>query len=45
MEESRQTLLDLSETANNMTRKMNPAAAPAAAAAAAPRRPPQQRRP
>jgi phospholipid/cholesterol/gamma-HCH transport system substrate-binding protein len=45
MEESRQTLLDLSETANNMTRKMNPAAAPAPAAAAAPRRPSQQKRP
>jgi phospholipid/cholesterol/gamma-HCH transport system substrate-binding protein len=45
MEESRQTLADLSETANNMTRKMNPAAAPAPAAAAAPRRPPQQKRP
>ena len=44
MEESRQTLLDLSETANNMTRKMNPAAAPAPAAAA-PRRPQQQKRP
>jgi phospholipid/cholesterol/gamma-HCH transport system substrate-binding protein len=43
MEESRQTLADLSETANNMTRKMNPVAAPAAAAA--PRRPSQQKRP
>jgi phospholipid/cholesterol/gamma-HCH transport system substrate-binding protein len=42
MEESRQTLSDLSEAANNMTRKMNPTAAPAAAA---PRRPPQQKRP
>jgi phospholipid/cholesterol/gamma-HCH transport system substrate-binding protein len=42
MEESRQTLLDLSEAANNMTRKMNPAAAPAPVA---PRRPPQQKRP
>ena len=42
MEESRQTLSDLSEAANNMTRKMNPAAAPAAVA---PRRPPQQKRP
>jgi phospholipid/cholesterol/gamma-HCH transport system substrate-binding protein len=45
MEESRQTLADLSEAANNMTRKMNPAAAPAPAAAVAPRRPPQQKRP
>jgi phospholipid/cholesterol/gamma-HCH transport system substrate-binding protein len=42
MEESRQTLSDISEAANNMTRKMNPTAAPAAAA---PRRPPQQKRP
>ena len=44
MEESRQTLSDISEAANNMTRKMNPTAAPVAAAVA-PRRPPQQKRP
>jgi phospholipid/cholesterol/gamma-HCH transport system substrate-binding protein len=42
MEESRQTLLDLSETANNMARKIDPASAPAAAP---PRRPQQQKRP
>jgi len=42
MEESRQTLSDISEAANNMTRKMNPTATPAAAA---PRRAPQQKRP
>jgi len=41
MEESRQTLIDISEAANNMTRKMNPAATPAAA----PQRRPQQKRP
>jgi phospholipid/cholesterol/gamma-HCH transport system substrate-binding protein len=39
LEESRQTLLDIGEVANNMTRKMDPAAA-----AGAPRRP-QQKRP
>jgi phospholipid/cholesterol/gamma-HCH transport system substrate-binding protein len=42
MEESRQTLSDIGEAANNMTRKMNPTAAPPAAA---PRRPLQQKRP
>jgi phospholipid/cholesterol/gamma-HCH transport system substrate-binding protein len=42
MEESRQTLLDLSETANAMARKIDPASAPAAAP---PRRAPQQKRP
>jgi phospholipid/cholesterol/gamma-HCH transport system substrate-binding protein len=43
MEESRQTLVDLSEAANNMTRKIAPGAAPAPAAA--PPRRPQQKRP
>jgi phospholipid/cholesterol/gamma-HCH transport system substrate-binding protein len=41
MEETRQTLLDVSEVANSMTRKIDPAAAPAAA----PPRRPQQKRP
>jgi phospholipid/cholesterol/gamma-HCH transport system substrate-binding protein len=42
MEDSRQTLLDLSEAANNMTRKIDPAAMPPSA----PRRPqPQPKRP
>jgi phospholipid/cholesterol/gamma-HCH transport system substrate-binding protein len=41
MEESRQTLLDISEAANNMTRKIDPAAMPPAA----PPRRPQQKRP
>ena len=40
MEESRQTLADLSETANNMTRKIDPAALPPPAP---PRRPQQKR--
>jgi hypothetical protein len=42
MEESHQTLLDISEAADNMTRKINPAALPPAAP---PRRPQQQKRP
>jgi phospholipid/cholesterol/gamma-HCH transport system substrate-binding protein len=41
MEESRQTLIDISEAANNMTRKIDPAALPAAAP---PRRAQQKRR-
>ena len=41
MEETRQTLLDVSEVANSMTRKIDPAAAPVAA----PPRRPQQKRP
>jgi phospholipid/cholesterol/gamma-HCH transport system substrate-binding protein len=41
LEETRQTLIDVSEVANNMTRKIDPAGVPAAAA---PRRP-QQKRP
>ncbi len=41
MEESHQTLLDISEAADNMTRKINPAAL----APAAPPRRPQQKRP
>jgi phospholipid/cholesterol/gamma-HCH transport system substrate-binding protein len=41
MEETRQTLLDVSEVANSMTRKIDPAAAPMAA----PPRRPQQKRP
>jgi len=42
MEESRQTLTDISEAADNMTRKINPAALPPAAP---PRKPRQQKRP
>jgi phospholipid/cholesterol/gamma-HCH transport system substrate-binding protein len=41
MEESHQTLLDISEAANNMTRKIDPAAVPTAA----PPRKPQPKRP
>ena len=40
MEEGRQTLIDVSEAANNMTRKIDPAAVPPAAP---PRRPQQKR--
>ena len=40
LEEGRQTLIDVSEAANNMTRKIDPAALPPAAP---PRRPQQKR--